>query len=37
MVEKYFALKYYGGIAFFVLMAISAAAWLIIIWRNNRR
>jgi len=37
MVEKYFALKYYGGIVFLALVVIAAAVWLIKIWLDNRR
>ena len=37
MVEKYFALEYYGVIAFFALVVIAAAIWLIKIWWDNRR
>ena len=37
MVEKYFAFKYYGGIAFIALMVIAAAIWLIKIWLDGRR
>ena len=37
MIEKYFALKYYGGIVFLVLVVIAAAVWLIKIWWGNRR
>lgn len=37
MVEKYFAIKYYGGIAALALVVIAWAVWLIKIWWNNRR
>jgi hypothetical protein len=37
MVEKYFALKYYGVIALLALVVIAAAIWLIKIWWDNRR
>ena len=37
MTEKYFALKYYGGIAILALVVIAAAVWLIKIWLDNRR
>lgn len=37
MTEKYFAFKYYGGIAILALVVITAAVWLIKIWWNNRK
>ena len=37
MIEKYFALKYYGGITVLALVVIAGAVWLIKIWWNNRR
>lgn len=37
MTEKYFALKYYGGIATLALVVIAAAVWLLKIWWDNRR
>jgi len=35
MVEKYFAFKYYGGIAILALIVIVGAVWLIKIWRTT--
>ena len=37
MVEKYFALEYYGVIVFLASVLIVAAIWLIKIWLDNRK
>lgn len=37
MAEKYFALKYYGGIAILGSIVIVAAIWLIKLWWDSRR